>query len=434
MGIFTRVIAAATVAMAAWPAAAVDIQERASPGGIPFWLVEEPSIPIVALEISFPGGSRLDAEGQQGVTNLMTGLLEEGAGDLDATAFAIARDDVSARFGFSSGRDSVEVSARMLADQLEPSSALLALALSEPRFDENAIARVRGQVLSQIAEKETNPSTQARETWFARAFPDHPYGRPREGSAETVTAITRDDLAAAHGRVLRRTGVHVAVVGAIDAEGAGALVDRVLGALPEGATPDAEFEQIAPPPGVFVQELDVPQSVAIFGQQGLKRDDPDFIPAFVMNHILGGGGFSSRLITEVREKRGLAYSTYAYLSPLDEAAVYLGGVSTANARISESLEVIQGEWRRMAEDGVSEEELGKAKRYLTGAFPLRFDSNAKIARYLVFMQEEGLGSNYLEIRNGLIEAVTVEDIERVAGRLMDPDALSIVVVGKPAGL
>ena len=190
----------------------------------------------------------------------------------------------------------------------------------------------------------------------------------------------------------------------------------------------------APPPGLQVINLGVPQSAAIFGQAGLTRDDPDFIPAYVMNYVLGGGGFASRLMTEVREKRGLAYGVYSYLSIRAEAALYLGSVRTVNERMAETLEVIKAEWARMAAEGVTADELDRAKRYLTGAFPLSFDSNAKIANYLVFVQEENLGIDYIDRRNGLIEAVTLEDVKRVAARLLKPDELSIVVVGQPTGL
>jgi zinc protease len=296
------------------------------------------------------------------------------------------------------------------------------------------VGRVRAQILSVIAESGTEPDTIAAEAWYAGTFPDHPYGRPKRGTAESVTAITRDDLVAARARLLTRANVRIAVVGAIDASRAGRMVDTILAGLEQGTPLVRERTGDTPPPGLRVIELDVPQSAAVFGHAGLARDDPDFIPAYVMNYVLGGGGFASRLMEEVREKRGLAYSVYAYLSVRDETALYLGGVRTANERMAETLEVIKAEWARMASDGITAEELDRAKRYLTGAFPLRFDSNAKIANYLVFMQEENLGIDYLERRNGLIEAVTLDDVKRVAARLLKPENLSIVVVGEPTGL
>jgi zinc protease len=422
------------VFLAAAPVQALEIQGLTSPEGTEFWLVEEPLIPIVALEINFAGGARLDPADRAGLANLMAALIDEGAGGLDAVSFAKARDALSARFGFSAGQDSLRISARMLVETLEPSMALLATALAEPRFDPEPLERVRGQILSIIAESATEPDTVAAETWYRSAFPDHPYGRTLNGTAESIGSITRDDLLAAHGRMLTRANAKIAVVGAIDGELAGKLIDILLAGVAQGAPLTRQPSTDAPPPGLQVIELDVPQSAAVFGHAGLRREDPDFIPAYVMNYILGGGGFSSRLMHEVREKRGLAYGVYSYLSVRDEAALYLGGVQTANERMAESLEVIKAEWARMAAEGVTVDELNRAKRYLTGVFPLRFDSNAKIANYLVFIQEEDLGIDYLDRRNSLIEAVTLEDVNRVAARLLKPENLSIVVVGQPTGL
>ncbi len=439
MGIPARLCAAIALALLpalflAPPVRALEIRDLTSPGGVPFWLVEEPSIPIVSVEISFAGGARLDPDGRAGVANLMAGLLEEGAGELDAVGFSNARDELPARFGFSAGRDSIDVSARMLIEQLDASVALLATALTSPRFDPEPLERVRAQVLSVIAEDSTDPDNVAAQAWFAAAFPGHPYGRPVFGTAESVRAITRDDLVTARARALTRANARIGIVGAIAAEKAGEIVDVLLSGLDEGVPVEASRTAMLPPPGVTVIELDVPQSAAVFGQAGLPRDDPDYIPAYVMNYILGGGGFASRLMDEVREKRGLAYGVYSYLADLDESALYLGGVQTANERMAESLEVIRGEWARMAAEGITADDLDRAKKYLTGAFPLGFDSNSRIANYLVFLQEEELGIDYIDRRNDLVEAVTLEDVKRVAARLLKPEELSIVVVGKPSGL
>lgn len=438
MTMIARIAAAGALAvgLAGWAstAAAVEIRELTSPGGTEFWLVTEPAIPIVAVEIAFEGGARLDPEAAPGLSRMVAGLMDEGAGEMDAVAFAEAKDLISARFGFSAGRDKIDVSARTLSENAMETAALLGTALAEPRFDAEAVERIRGQILSGIAERETDPQAQAGLAWNARAFPDHPYGRPVDGTAESVTAFTEADLRGQHARLFSRAQATVGIVGDIGPEAAGRLVDTILGKLPEGEALPAPEAAGPPPPGTEVVTLDVPQSVAVFGHAGLAREDPDFFPAYVMNYVLGGGGFSSRLVTEVREKRGLAYGVYSYLQDRDAADLYLGGVATTNERIAESLEVIRAEWARMAEEGVTEEELADAKTYLTGAFPLRFDSNAKIAGYLVFMQEEGLPPSYLDTRNDRIEAVTREDIARVAARVLKPDQLSIVVVGQPVGL
>lgn len=414
--------------------AGVEIQDLTSPDGHGFWLVEEPAIPIVAIEMSFRGGSWLDPEGREGLARMTFSLLEEGAGDLDAIAFENRASEISARMGFGASRDHVSVSARFLVETLDESVDLLALAMTRPRFDDEPVARIRQQILSGIRQSETDPDAQMRQAWRERAYPGHPYGRDLQGSAESIQAITVDELEATRARLLTQDGASIAIVGAIDAARAGEVVDRLLSGLAKDAPPAAPRVETDPPAGVHVVQEDVPQSSALMGHRGLRRSDPDYITAYVMNHILGGGGFSSRLTTEVREKRGLAYGVYSYLTESDGAEFIMASVSTANTRIAESLEVMRGEWTRMVEDGVTEDELSAAKTYLTGSFPLRFDSNAKIANFLVFMQREGLGRDYLDRRTGLIEAITVEDIARVAKRLLNPEALSVVVVGMPEGL
>ncbi len=437
MTIVTPLRAAALAIGLALPgvaAADVDIQALTSPGGQTYWLVEEPSIPIVSIEIGFTGGARLDPVDKTGLTNFTIALMNEGSGDLDAVAFANRADDISARFGFSGGRDAVEISARFLVETLDDATDLLALAMGQPRFDEEPVTRVRRQILSGIAQSKTDPNDIAGKAWNAQAFPDHPYGRSSDGTVETVNAITVDDMKGAHKRLMTKSNAHIGIVGAIDAAKAGALVDKLMAALPDGEEVTAEPIAVTPPPGVTVIEQDVPQSVAIFGHEGIPRTDPDFIAAYVMNYILAGGGLTSRLTEEVREKRGLAYGVYAYLSARDEASLYIGNVQTANERVAESIDVIKAEWARMATEGPTAEDLEKAKKYLTGAFPLQFDSNAKIANYLVFVQMEDLGIDYINTRNGKIDAVTLEDTKRIAARLLKADNLSIVVVGKPVGL
>lgn len=431
----TTVAALGLLAASAAPAAAAaDIQRVVSPGGVEAWLVEEPAIPMVAMELSFQGGSTLDPEGDEGAAHFLAAMLEEGAGELDAVEFAESAQLLGARFGFDAGRDTVSISARMLAEATRESVELLRLALAEPRFDETAMERVRGQILSSIRSDESDPRALASEAWWSAAFPDDPYGRPVEGTLGSVAALTADDLRATRDRVLNAGAVKIGVVGDITAEELGPLLDTLLGDLPREDAP-------APPPARFanagdltVVPFDAPQSTVMFGHGGPLRDDEDFIPLYVLNYILGGGGFSSRLTVEVREKRGLAYSTYSYLAPLDRAGLWIGGVGTANERVAESISVIREEWRRLAENGVTEEELRKAKQYLTGAYPLRFDSNASIARILVGLQEAGLGIDYPERRNDLIEAVTREQLARAAETWLRPEDLAFTVVGRPEGL
>lgn len=429
---FSFALALALLALPAF--AAAPIQRVVSPGGIEAWLVHEDTIPIVSIEIEFRGGATLDPEGKEGLANLFAGLLDEGAGDLDAVGFSEAADAIAARFGFSAGRESLTVSASMLAENRDASVDLLRLALTEPRFDEEPVTRVKRQILSSLRSDETDPNAVAAKAWFEAAFPGDSYGRKSAGDIESVSSITAADLRAAAPALLNVGAAHIGVVGAIDAAALGPLLDRLLGALPNAAPAPVEPVAVQAPPGLRVIDLDVPQSVAVFGQKGILRNDPDFIPAHVMNYILGGGGLSSRLTVEVREKRGLSYSVYSYLLPLDRAGLIIGGVASANASMAEAVRVIRDEWRKMAEEGAAAEELDKAKRYLTGAYALNFDSNAKIANLLVGLQAADLPIDYPENRNAMIEAVTLDDIQRVARRILDADALSFVVVGRPEGL
>ncbi len=414
--------------------AEVDIKEVTSPGGIKAWLVEEPSIPFVALELRFKGGASLDAPGKRGATNLMMGLLEEGAGELDARGFARAAETLAARFSYDAGDDAVSVSARFLTENRDDAVDLLRLSLIEPTFPETAIERVRAQVLSGLRSDLKDPNAIAGRAFKAMAFGDHPYGSPYEGTIESVSALTREDLVAAHKAVLARDRLYVSAVGDITEEELGALLDHLLGALPETGAPMPEEAELQLEGGVEVVEFDTPQSVAHFGQKGLARDDEDFFPAYVMNVILGGGGFESRLMTEVREKRGLTYGVYSYLVPKDYAALYLGSVASANERVAEAISVIRAEWERIVEDGVTQDELDKAKALLTGAYPLRFDGNGAIARIMVGMQMDDLPIDYIATRNDKVNAVTREDVNRVARELLDPEGLQFVVVGKPEGL
>ncbi|MDP2517489.1 M16 family metallopeptidase [Shimia thalassica] len=412
----------------------VDIKEFKSPGGINVWLLEEPSIPMIALELRFQGGASLDAEGKRGATNLMVGLLEEGAGDLDSQGFAKASESLAARFGYDVSDDTVAISSVFLSENRDEAMELLRLSIIEPRFDEASLERVRGQVLSVVRSEETDPNKIAGKTFKAIAFGDHPYGSGLNGTVESVSSLTRDDIVAAHQAALAKDRMVVSVVGDITAEELGQMLDNLLGALPEKGAPLPPKTTPNLTGAVEVVEFDTPQSVAVFGQLGIERDDDDFFAAYLLNTILGGGGFESRLMEEVREKRGLTYGVYSYLVPKDLAALYMGSVASANDRIGEAVQVIQDEWARMANDGVTLDELNKAKALLTGAYPLRFDGNGAIAEIMVGMQVQGLPIDYIKTRNDKVNAVTLDEINRVASELLKPDALQFVIVGKPEGV
>jgi len=414
--------------------AAVDIKEVTSDGGIDAWLVEEPSIPFVALEIRIKGGTSLDAPGKRGAVNLMMALIEEGADDMDAQAFQAKLESLAASFSFRAYDDTMSISAQFLSENQDEALALLRSALVNPRFDQAAIDRVRAQVLSGIASDLKNPNRIAGAALNAAAFGDHPYGTNPDGTVESVNALTRDDMIAAHQATFTRDRISVGAVGDITADGLGALLDDLLGALPADGPPLPADVGFGLDGGLTVIPYETPQAVALFGHAGIKRDDDDFFAAYIINQVLGAGGFESRLMTEVREKRGLTYGISTFLIPKFHAELYLGQVASANATIAEAIEVTRAEWARMANDGMTQDELDTVKTFLTGEYPLRFDGNSEIASILVGMQMIGLPPDYVINRNDFIEAVTLDDINRVAAELLRPEDLHFVVVGQPEGL
>ncbi len=426
---------AAIMVFAAPLRAEVAIQEVTSPGGINAWLVEEHSIPFTAIEIWFRGGASVEPADKRGVTNLMVGLLEEGAADLDSRGFAEAAETLAASFSYDVYDDTLTVSARFLTENRDDAVALLRTSLMEPRFDEDAVERVREQVFSIIRGNAKDPNDIAGAEFGRLAWGDHPYGSSSDGTLETVAAITRDDLFAAKADVMTRERLYVGAVGDITADELAALLDDLLGELPATGAPLPPVAEVTlPEGGVTVVPFDTPQSVAIFGHAGIDRDDPDFFAAYVLNQILGGSGFSARLMEEVREKRGLTYGVSSYLVPKMQGALIMGQVASANDRVAEAMDVIRAEWARMADHGVTEQELQDAKTYLTGAYPLRFDGNDTIAGIMVGMQAQGLPVDYIATRNDQVNAVTMEDVKRVAKRVLHPEALHFVIVGQPQGL
>lgn len=414
--------------------AEVAIQEITSPGGLTAWLVEEHSIPFVALELRFRSGARLDTAEKSGATNLMVGLLEEGAADRDARAFARATEELAASFSYDLSDDFVSISAKFLTENRDQAVALLRDSLIHPRFDDDAVERVRQQVISGIQSDAKDPRDLASQAFRTLVYGDHPYARSQNGTLETVAALTRDDLITAHRNALTRDRVYISAVGDITPEQLSALMDTLLADMPETGPALPEPAVLNFPGGVHVTDFETPQSVAIFAQPGIKQDDPDFFAAFVLDLILGGGSFESRLMHEVREKRGLTYGVYSYLADKDGAQMWMGSVASGNERIGQAIQVIRDEWAKLLDQGVTQEELDNAKTYLTGAYPLRFDGNDQIAGILVGMQTSGMPIDYIATRNDRVNAVTPEDVQRVAKRLIEPANLTFVVVGQPQGL
>jgi zinc protease len=427
-------VAVLALAPSTYPARATTVERVVSPGGIEAWLVQEPAVPLITVELAFTGGSAQDPPGKAGTSSLMAAVLDEGAGDFDSKAFADRLERKAIEMNFDADRDHIRGSMRTLSENRDEAFDLLRLALTAPRFDAPDVELNRAQLVSILRRQSSSPTDIASQRWWATAFEGHPYGRPVNGTLETLPDITADDLKAYAHRVLARQNLRIAVVGDIDAATLKPLLDRVFGALPE--KPDLAPVENAAPQGLGHRidvSLDVPQTVVDFGGPGIARQDPDFMAAYIVNHILGGGSASSRLYHEVREKRGLAYSVSDNLVWLDHAAVFIGGTATRTERSGETVDLIEKEISRLAEQGPTEAELSEAKNYLNSSFALNLDTSGKIAALLVQLQLDHLGADYFQRRPAMIAAVTLDDARRVSKRLLD-DGLLVTVVGKPVGI
>jgi zinc protease len=423
-----------TLVAGAGVAPAMTIEKIVSPAGIEAWLVREKAIPLVTLNYAFHGGATQDETDKAGTAHLAADLLDEGAGDLDSKAFHERLENHAIELGFRVGRDYFHGSLRSLNEHRDEAFELLRLALTNPRFDADTVERVRGQELASLQRDTTNPNDLASRRWWQTAFPDHPYGRESKGTLETMPRITADDLRGYVRRVFARNELKISIVGNVDAKTAGALIDRAFAGLP--AKNDLKPVADATPTGLgrrIVVNVDVPQAVVTFGGQGIARHDPEFMAAYVVNHILGGGSFSSRLYREVREKRGLAYGVSDSLVWFRRAAVVLGGTATQADRTADALAVIEHEVKRMADEGPTPDELAAAKSFLKGSYALTLDTSAKIAAQLTQIQIDDLGIDYIQRRGALIDAVTIEDAKRVARRLYGGGML-VTVAGRPKGL
>ena len=412
---------------------ALTIEKVTSPSGIEAWLVEDHKNPIIAADFSFAAGGATDPSGKEGLATMVSGLLDEGAGDMDAQAFQGRLEDLAVGLTFSADDDNFSGRVKTLTDNRDEAFKLLHLALTKPRFDADAVERVRGQMLVGLQQQEQDPQSLVGRAFAAAIYPNHPYGRL--STEASYKAIGGADLKGWAGGHLSRDRLVVSVVGDITPSQLGALLDRTFADLPAKVDLAPIAEAMVPAKGSLkIIKKPIPQSVVNFGEQGVKRDDPDWYTAYVMNYILGGGSFSSRLMTEVRVKRGLAYGAYTALEPNEHGGLVVGEVATRNDKVAESLKIIKEELRKMGSGDVAPQELASAKTYLNGSFPLQMDSTTAIAALLSVVQRDHLGIDYFDRRPTLIGKVAAADIRRVAGKLLDPDKLTIVVVGDPKGM
>jgi zinc protease len=429
-----RLAAALAVALlAAAPARAVEPERVVTEGGIEAWLVHDDANPVISLKLAFRGGAALDPPELPGVAQLAADTLTKGAGELDARAFqdALAAKAIELRFG--AGRDSFRGGLKTLRGHRERAFELLGTALTRPRFDDKSVARAKEQQRAAIATRREDPARLAYETLYRTIFPDHPYGRPVDGTRASVARITPEALHAYTERVFTRERLVVGVAGDITPEELKPLLRTAFGGLPASAAEAREVPDTQPANAgeTVIVEREARQAWIALAQPGVTRDDPDYFAARVVNQILGGGTFTSRLMKSVRVENGLAYSVYSYLRTLEAAPVLGGGLGTSNDRVARALELTREQWREVAKDGPTQQELADAKTYLTGSVATQLGSTAGIAAVLRAIQREELGIDYVDRRRELIESVTAEEVETMARELLDAEALTTVIVGQP---
>jgi zinc protease len=430
---FTLAACLALAPLVATPSyAAAKIQHLVSPGGIEAWFVQDATVPLIAMEYAFGGGATQDPADKPGVGNMVADLLDEGSGDLDSKTFHERLDRRAIELSFSSTRDYFRGSLRMLKDNRDEAFDLLRTSLTSPHFESADVERIRAQVLSGLRRDTSNPSALASRKFLEIAFGDHPYGRQANGTLESVPRIDVADMKTYVSHVLAKDTLRIAVVGDVDPATLGKLLDQTFGGLPAKAslTPVADVEAAKPPQRAFIP-LDVPQTVVTFGGPGIKRHDPNFMAGYVVNHILGGGTLSSRLYHEVREKRGLAYSVYESLLWMDHSAIFIGNTGTRADRAGETVDAINKEIRRMAENGPTQQELDEAKSYLKGSQMLALDTSSKLASALLQYQLDKLPIDYIEKRNAIVDAVTLDDAKKAARRLWGQGLLTVIVGRAP---
>lgn len=411
-----------------------EVQRVVTKSGIEAWLIEEKSTPVIAVSLIFKGGKASDPKRLAGLSSLAMSLMDEGAGRYNAEAFSEILSEKAINFSFNAYTDTLNVSMETLRKNREEAFDLFRLTLTKPRFDRKNVQKNKEKIYADIDMRKGRPNIAVFERWAKLVYKDHPYAHTWP-TKKSVGAITRANLRSLVHNRLTKDNMVIGVAGNISAEELKPLLEKTFAGLPE----KSRVKEIPPftpelSARIDVLSMDVPQSAVLFGHNGIARGDPDFYPALLVNYSFGGGSFASRLFREVREKNGLAYSVSTFLNINNLAPMIMGTVGSDNAKLADAIKIIQEQWRLMAEEGPTEQELSDAKTYITGSFPLAFSSSEGLASFLAGMQYYDLGIDYLRRHDELINSVTREQAKKTAARLLDPDSLFFVVVGKPANL
>ncbi|NKD55240.1 MULTISPECIES: M16 family metallopeptidase [unclassified Haematospirillum] len=417
------------------PARAFTVQQVVSPGGISAWLVEDHTLPVVSVAFGFAGGAATDPVGKEGRAYMTAAMLGEGAGKLDSQAFRRVLETQAINLGYGSSMDATTGFLLTTTGTLDEAFDLLRLTLTAPRFDKAPLERLRHEYTASLSLKQEDPGDAAGRTMTALLFGDHPYARPLEGTPQSIRSMRVKDLRAHMKSSMTRDRLKIGVAGDLTPSQLGTLLDQTFGSLPATGTAPAISPVVPALDGrVTVVDMDVPQSVVLFNDQGIDPRDPDIYAAMLMDYVLGAGSFASRLMNEVREKRGLVYGISTSLRGLDKASFLSGHFATSGDKVAEAMDLVRAEWRKMAEDGVTEDELDAAKANLAGSWPLGMTSTGNIANRLYDWQAYDRSPDYFNVRNARLQAVTREDIKRVARRILDEKRLTFVIAGRPQGV
>ncbi len=410
------------------------IQEVKSASGLKAWLVEDHTVPVISLQFGFKNaGSKLDPAEKQGLTQMASNTLDEGAGDLDSQTFQGELQNLSISLHFNSGRDDFSGDLKTLSRNKARAFELLKLALTKPRFDAEPVERMRVANLSRVKSSMTEPEWIAARVQNDKIFAGHPYALNSGGTLTTLKTITPDDLRGFMKR-LGRNNLVVGVAGDMSADELRVVLDDVFGSLPEAPVVESKSFALSNPGKTYFFEQNIPQTVIEMSQGGISRNDPDYQIAQVMNFVLGSSGFGSRLTEEVREKRGLTYGIYTYFMDYEDAQILHVSTSTASENVNEVLKLVHEEWKKMLSTDITPKELEDARNYLVGSLPLSLTSTDKIADLLYSLQSDDLPITYLDERQKKIESTTVADVRRVAERLLKPENFTVILVGQKAGV
>jgi zinc protease len=433
---FLFVLFAFVLTEPAW--AGVNIEHWTTPQGARVYFVENHDIPMLDVAVDFPAGSRFDSREKSGLARLTFDLLDQGAGGLSDIVIAQRLADVGANLGGSFDRDRAGVTLRTLSSMRERDAALAVLVtvLQQPEFPQTVIERERARMVAALKEEESHPGDVAEKAFYQALYGKQGYGLPEEGTVDTLMKLKRSDLQAWYRTHYRAGEAVISLIGDITRDQAEQLALRIAsglqqGRMPESAAPAKTGNSSQPAQEKYIERPST-QSHVLMGQIGIARNDPDYFPLYVGNYVLGGGGFDSRMINEVRQKRGYAYSAYSYFIPMAQPGPLVIGLQTKNAQTADALRVARDTVARFVAEGPTEAELQQAKNNLIGGFPLRIDSNRKILDYLRAIGFYHLPLTYLEDWPKNVEAVTLEQIRDAFKRRVNPEKLTVIVVGGDA--